>query len=56
MEKDEKKNKIMMFIVATYVVAIQPPKRRLTGTPHARANEDNLKKEDNLKNKDILKN
>ena len=28
----------MSFIVATNVVASQPPGRRLTGTPHARAN------------------
>ena len=29
--------KMIMFIVATYVVASRPPKRRLTGAPHARA-------------------
>ena len=28
----------MPFIVATYVIASQPPERRPTGTPHARAN------------------
>ena len=28
----------MTFIVATYVIASQPPERRPTGTPHARAN------------------
>ena len=28
----------MSFIVATNVVASWPPERRLTGTPHARAN------------------
>ena len=28
----------MTFIVATKVVASQPPERRPTGTPHARAN------------------
>ena len=27
----------MLFIVATNVVASRPPKRRPTGTPHARA-------------------
>ena len=30
--------KIMMFIVATNVVASRPPEHRPTGTPHARAN------------------
>ena len=30
--------KVMMFIVATNVVASRPSERRLTGTPHARAN------------------
>ena len=30
--------KIMVFIVATNVVASRPPKRRPIGTPHARAN------------------
>ena len=38
-EKKEKKKKIMTFIVATSVVASRPPDRRLTGTPHARAND-----------------
>ena len=34
----EKKNgKIKTFLVATYVVASQPPDYRLTGTPTARA-------------------
>ena len=28
----------MLFLVATNVVASRPPKRRPTGTPHARAN------------------
>jgi len=28
----------MTFIVATNVIASQPPERRPTGTPHARAN------------------
>ena len=28
----------MTFIVATNVIASRPPERRLTGTPHARAN------------------
>ena len=28
----------MTFIVATNVIASRPPKRRPTGTPHARAN------------------
>ena len=32
------KRKIRMFIVATDVVASQPPECRPTGTPHARAN------------------
>ena len=35
---EKKKEKIMTFIVATNVVASRPPKRRPTGTPHARAN------------------
>ena len=30
----------MSFIVATNVVASWPPERRLTGTPHTRANID----------------
>ena len=30
--------KIMLFIVATNVVASRPPERRLTATPTARAN------------------
>ena len=34
----EKKKKIMSFLVATNIVASRPPVRRLTGTPHARAN------------------
>ena len=29
----------MTFIVATNVIAIQPPERRPTGTPHARHNK-----------------
>ena len=29
--------KIIMFIVATNVIASRPPERRPTGTPHARA-------------------
>ena len=33
------KKKIIMFIVATNVVASRLPKRRPTGTPTARANE-----------------
>ena len=42
-EKKEKKEKrkLMMFIVATNVIASRPPERRPTGTPHARANNDN---------------
>ena len=37
-EKVKKKNnKIMTFIVATNVVASQPPEHQPTGTPHARA-------------------
>ena len=35
--KMEKRN-IMMFIVATNVIASRPPKRQPTGTPSARAN------------------
>ena len=31
--------KIMMILVATNVVASQPPECRLTGTPTARANK-----------------
>ena len=34
---EEKKEKIMTFIVATNVIASRPPERRPTGTPHARA-------------------
>ena len=37
-KKEQRKQKIMTFIVATNVVASRPPKRRPTGTPHARAN------------------
>ena len=37
-KRKEKKEKIMTFIVATNVIASRPPERRLTGTPHARAN------------------
>ena len=29
--------KLMMFIVATNIIASRPPERRPTGTPHARA-------------------
>ena len=29
----------MTFIVGTNIVASRPPERRLTGTPHARANK-----------------
>ena len=36
-EKMEEK-KVMMFLVATNVVASRPSERRPTGTPHARAN------------------
>ena len=39
-EKNEKKGgrkKLKMFLVATNVIASQPPERRSTGTPHARA-------------------
>ena len=36
-KKKKKKEKIMTFIVATNVIAIRPPERRPTGTPHARA-------------------
>ena len=35
--KEKRKEKIMSFLVATDVVASRPPKRRPTGTPHARA-------------------
>ena len=34
----ENGKKIMTFIVASIVFANQPPERRPTGTPHARAN------------------
>ena len=37
-KKKKRKEKIMSFLVATKVVASRPPKRRTTGTPHARAN------------------
>ena len=37
-KKKEKKEKIMTFIVATNVIASQPPERQPTGTLHARAN------------------
>ena len=36
-----KKEKIMVFLVATNVVASGPPERRPTGTPHARAKNKN---------------
>ena len=36
-EKKRKKEKVMLFLVATNVVASRPPKRQLTGTPTARA-------------------
>ena len=40
-EKKEKKiNKIMTFIVATNVIASRPPERQPTGTPLARANNE----------------
>ena len=32
----KKEKKIMLFLVATNVVASRPPERRLTGTPQAR--------------------
>ena len=38
-EKKKKKEKIMTFIVATNVIASQPPERRPAGTPYARAND-----------------
>ena len=34
----------MLFLVATNVVASQPPEHRTTGTPHGRANCDNCGK------------
>ena len=37
-QKEEKRNTIMTFIVATNGVASRPPERRPTGTPHACAN------------------
>ena len=37
-KKEKEKEKIMLFLVATNFVASWPPERRLTGTPHARAN------------------
>ena len=40
-KKWKKIKKIMMFIVATNVVASRPPERRPTRTPHARANRFN---------------
>ena len=36
--KKKKKEKIMLFLVATNVVASRPPECRPTGTPHARGN------------------
>ena len=36
--KEKKEKKIITFLVATNVVASQPPERRPTGTPTARAN------------------
>ena len=36
----EKKEKIVLFLVATNVVASRPPERRPTGTPHARAKKE----------------
>ena len=41
--------KIMMFLLATNVVASRPPKRRPTGTPHARANERYKQRKKNSK-------
>ena len=38
---EKRKEKIMTFKVATNVVASQPPERRPTGTPSARANNIN---------------
>ena len=37
----KRKKKIMLFLVATNVVASRPPERRPTGTPHARAKTSN---------------
>ena len=37
-QKNKRKEKIMLFLVATNVVASRPPERRPTGTPQARAN------------------
>ena len=37
-KKEEKKEKIMLFSVATNVDASRPPERQPTGTAHARAN------------------
>ena len=45
-EKEKRKrNKIMTFIVATNVIASRPPKRRPTGTPHARAKKKHVGKD-----------
>ena len=37
-KKEKKRKKIMLFIVATNIVASQPPTRRPTGTRHTLAN------------------
>ena len=39
-KKEKKKKKIMTFIVATNVIASQPPEGRPTGAPHTHANTD----------------
>ena len=39
-KKEEKRKKIMTFIVATNVVASRTPERQPTGKPHACANSD----------------
>ena len=43
-EKRKRKEKIMLFLVATNGVASRPPERRPTGTPHAHAKKDSLAK------------
>ena len=47
-KKEKKRKKIMSFIVATNVVASQPPQRRPTGTPTTFANIGLEKKEAKL--------
>ena len=43
--KEKKEKKIMLFLVATNVVASRLPERWATGTPHARANTSQMEME-----------